>query len=370
MANFTGNKYPEELRALRAQYPNTQFDSHGRVIGGIPIAQYTDTPGILIRPKTQASAVAIPASVKTYSQFDPATGTWVRHGNGVAMPLASGNAPDVAASLNRGARRRSSGSRNKSNATPASTDLGYGVTIQPNGTYNYSKTHGNEDPRAPLTQPGIVVVNGENASATTSNTSKTPNGIEFVNGQPVSLDRTQNIPIEYDGDIRTLNNVPASTGVTGQPVVNVDSAEIGQAVPIREATPRLDLNGYIPPTQGKVDLGRLAQGVGASILAPAIIGGSLYYGPTVAGATFGLGRTALASGLGAAAKVLPKNMTSRVSSWANSAIDASKGLFNRFGGFLRRPVTPEEAAAQAQQAAYQQAANIGARVRAGQYYTH
>ena len=319
--------YPEQLRELRAQYPNTQFDGRGRVIGGTPLDQYNTQ---------QANPAAIPASVRTYSQFDPATNTWVRHTNGDTVPAQSPAQTQAA-----------------SQGVPVNFNEWLGYTPAGFEGATWEMSGGNAQPsqvmrplprdtggRRTTRNTEIIItprtVNGEQSLAA-GNTGMTPSGIEFVDGQPVSLDRTQNIPSEYDGEIRNLNNVPTSTGVVGQPVVNVDPADIGQSVPIREATPRLNLNGYTPPTPGEANWGRALGGAATAVAIPAITGAALMYGPALAGSALNLGRTALTGGLGAATKVLPKNMTSKVSSWANSAVDASKNLFNRLGGFLQRP---------------------------------
>ena len=83
-----GFLYPEQLTALRAKYPGTQFNAHGEVTGGIPIEQYTNTPGILIRPKTTiVNPAAIPASVQTYSVFDPTSNSWKRMTNNGRSPI-------------------------------------------------------------------------------------------------------------------------------------------------------------------------------------------------------------------------------------------------------------------------------------------
>lgn len=319
--------YPEQLRELRAQYPNTQFDGRGRVVGGTPLDQYN---------AQQANPAAIPASVRTYSQFDPATGTWVRHTNGDAVPAQS---PAPAQAARRGVPVNFNEWLGYTPAgfEGATWDMG-GGNAQPRQVMR-PLPRDTGDRRATRNTEIIVTprtVNGEQSLAA-GNTGMTPSGIEFVNGQPVSLDRTQNIPSEYDGEIRNLNNVPTSSGVVGQPVVNVDPADIGQSVPIREATPRLNLNGYTPPTPGEVDLGRAIGGAATAAAIPAITGAALMYGPALAGSALNLGRTALTGGLGAAAKVLPKNMASKVSSWANSAVDTGKNLFSRLGGFLQRP---------------------------------
>lgn len=165
--------YPEQLRELRTQYPNTQFDGHGRVIGGTPLNQYNTQP---------ANPAAIPASVRTYSQFDPATGTWVRHTNGNAVPAqspalaqAASQGQGVPVNFNEwlgytpagfeGATWEMGGGNAqprqvmrplprqtaRQNAQPSDIGLGVTVTHVNNGD-PYIK-HANENPVMPLTQP-------------------------------------------------------------------------------------------------------------------------------------------------------------------------------------------------------------------------
>ena len=176
MPSFTGNKYPEELRALRAQYPNTQFDSHGRVIGGMPLDQYN----------TQTVA-AIPASVRTYSQFDPATGTWIRHTNGAVSPvqgMTPTNTPGIylrpkqqaqPAQVMRPLPRRVIRQNTQPSATPS--DIGLGVTVTPANNGDPYVSHANENPVMPLTQPKATVRTWEqylNRNVTPSTTTVIP----------------------------------------------------------------------------------------------------------------------------------------------------------------------------------------------------
>ena len=167
--------YPEQLRELRAQYPNTQFDGRGRVIGGTPLDQYNTQ---------QANPAAIPASVRTYSQYDPATNTWVRHTNGNAAPAqspvptpaqAQAASQGVPVNFNewlgytpagfKGATWEMGGGNAqprqvmmplprqtaRQNAQPS--DIGLGVTVTHVNNSNPYAKHANENPVMPLTQP-------------------------------------------------------------------------------------------------------------------------------------------------------------------------------------------------------------------------
>lgn len=165
--------YPEQLRELRAQYPDTQFDGHGRVIGGTPLNQYNAQP---------ANPAAIPTSVRTYSQFDPATGTWIRHTNSSAPAQSPAPAPVQGtpinfqqvlgytpagfegATLNVGSRanaqprqvmrplaRGNARQANQPQVVPS--DIGLGVTVTPVNNGDPYANHANENPAMPLTQP-------------------------------------------------------------------------------------------------------------------------------------------------------------------------------------------------------------------------
>lgn len=375
--------YPEQLRELRAQYPNTQFDGHGRVVGGTPLNQYNAQP---------ANPAAIPASVRTYSQFDPATGTWVRHTNGSAPAQSSAPAQGTpinfqqvlgytpagfeGAALNVGGRANVQpvqvmrplvrGNARDVSATVAPRDLGSGVTGQYQGNYDYSKAHGNENPIAPLTQPGVVYPPARN--------------LEGYDPNNPGIAVATSIPATHDGEIRNINNIPSSSGIVGQPVVNVDSAEIGQAVPIREATPQLDMTGNQwwsearkPDSLGRnimtafaapVDLGLALTGLGAGYRL--IKGANAAYKAGRGVGLVGRGGAATASrvpvgpaplsGSGAAANALPNAaQPSRLAGLQRLAIDGAGRLYDATADFARM--------------AYDRAAQLGARVRAGNWWT-
>ena len=364
--------YPEQLRELRAQYPNTQFDGHGRVIGGTPLNQYN---------AQSANPAAIPASVRTYSQFDPATGTWVRHTNGAASvqspaPVSApaqgtpinfqqvlGYTPAgfEGATLNVGGRANAQprqvmrplarGNARDVSAAVAPRDLGYGVTAQTTGTYDYSKTHGNENPVAPLTQPGVVYPPARNLEGYDPN-----NPPVVVNAKPreIVLDPmfapgfdSRAIDYSQGTDAKRILDAQRTIDDAGQFLTN---ALMTTPVGLIPAAFRA-----IPGTVSQ--LGRYAGTAGNTAR------------------TLGQGAMATARNVGAKTgklvdRIVPDNLNYGARYLYDQAVNLGKGLYNRLGGFLRRPVTPEEAATQAQQAAYQQAADIGARVRAGQYYTH
>ena len=199
MPSFTGNKYPEELRALRAQYPNTQFDSHGRVIGGMPLDQYNAQP---------ANPAVIPASVRTYSQFDPATGTWIKHTNGAA-PVQS----------------------------PVQ-----GMT--PTGTPGILLRSKQQPQPTQVMRP--LPRNNQKANTSKPNSIEVAAAIAAAAGNPAKLDITPNfnklgwgtqevVPKLYTEGL-TLPN-PIRRGVRIPTQVDVDPAEIGQSAPVAEVTP-------------------------------------------------------------------------------------------------------------------------------------
>ena len=359
MPNFTGNKYPEELRALRAQYPNTQFDSHGRVIGGMPLNQYN----------TQA-VTAIPTSVRTYSQFDPATGTWVRHTNGAVSPvqgLIPTDTPGIYLRPKQQQRQSTKQSSRQSarqvmrplvrgnsrdiSVAVAPKDLGYGVTAQTTGDYDYSKTHSNENPVAPLTQPGVVYPPARNLEGYDPNNPPT-----VLNAKPAE---TVLDPMFAPGfDSRAIDY---SQGTDAKRILDAQRTidDAGQFLTNALMTTPM---GLIPAAFRAI---------------PGTVSQLSRYAGTAGNAarTFGQGAMTTARNVGARTgklvdRIVPENLNYGARYLYDQAVNLGKGLYNKLGGFLRRPVTPEEAAAQAQQAAYQQAANIGARVRAGQYYTH
>lgn len=174
--------YPEQLRELRAQYPNTQFDGHGRVIGGTPLNQYNAQP---------ANPAAIPASVRTYSQFDPATGTWVRHANGSAP--AQSPAPAQGTPINfqqvlgytpagfEGAALNVGG---RANAQPrqVSRPLARNVNGKqsPDVYADVYAGHAGEDPRAPLNQPAVQLRTVPENAVAFNGMGKTPEGTVFT----------------------------------------------------------------------------------------------------------------------------------------------------------------------------------------------
>ena len=330
--------YPEQLRELRAQYPNTQFDGHGRVIGGTPLDQYNTQ---------QANPATIPSSVRTYSQFDPTTGTWVRHTNGDAVPAQS---PVQAASqgvpvnfnewlgytpagfegatweMGRGnaqsrqvMRPLARGDSRDISAAISPRDLGSGVTAQTTGSYDYSKTHGNENPVAPLTQPGIVNPPARNlAGYDPNNPGITP---------------TQNVPLAVSHAQRPTTVIPDPNGAI--------AGEIGQPVPLYEPTPNFNFrpeDKYTPERAGEL----LNKSVGKAIAVPGEIALTLL-APWTRGASaatgLGLG-VAPRLALSAPRAAVAARTGSRLNNMGEAIGRYGKNFYNRVGGFLRREHTP------------------------------
>ena len=178
--------YPEQLRELRAQYPNTQFDGHGRVVGGTPLNQYNAQP---------ANPAAIPASVRTYSQFDPATGAWVRHTNGSApaQSPAPASAPAQGTPINfqqvlgytpagfEGATLNVGG---RANAQPRQVSRPLARRVNgkqsPDVYADVYAGHAGEDPRAPLNQPVVQLRAVPENAVAFNGMGKTPEGTVFT----------------------------------------------------------------------------------------------------------------------------------------------------------------------------------------------
>lgn len=305
---------------------------------------------------TQTAGYALPSSVRSYSVFDPNSNTWRRMTNDGRSPMLMTPTQEQAAVA--GALMQAQQTQGKVwNPLPAPVQ-GMAQTQTP-GILLRPKQQAQPQPqptrqvRRPLARgnavdvsaaitPQPIVVNGE-TSIGVNGRGVTPSGIEFVGGQPVSLDRTQNIPPEYDGDLRSANGIPASSGVVGQPVVNVDSAEIGQSVPIYEPTPRLDMEGRQLWSEARKS-DSLGRNLMTAFAAPINFGLALT-GPGAVRNTLRGGYYLARGGLGVApraALTAPEAATASASTGSRlgSIRDAVTGLYNRAGGFLRREHVP------------------------------
>ena len=308
--------YPERLRELQAKYPNTQFDGHGRVIEGTPLDQYNTQP---------ANPAAIPASVRTYSQFDPATGTWIRHTNGAASvqsPVPAQGTPInfqqvfgytpagfEGATLNIGGRANAQprqvirplarGNSRDISAAVAPRDLGSGVTAQEVGTYDYSKTHGNENPIAPLTQPGVVYPPARNLE-----------GYD-PNNPPVTVNQAAVDPMfTPEFNQRAIN---MSEGTTAKAINNARWYG-DQFLRMAESMPTTAPLGTVAELPNFSRMGQGALNTARRIL-PSLDDVSAY------------------------ASRLADHIPTGVRSAYDSVVDLGRGLLNRAGGFLQRPAS-------------------------------
>ena len=196
----------------------------------------------------------------------------------VMMPLARGNSRDISAAV-------------------APRDLGSGVTAQTTGNYDYSKTHGNENPVAPLTQPGVVNPPARNLA-----------GYD-PNNPPVTVNQAAVDPMfTPEFNQRAIN---MSEGTTAKAINNARWYG-NQFLRMAESMPTTAPLGTVAelPNFGKI--GQNALNTARRII-PSLDDVSAY-----------------ASGL-------VERIPAGVRSAYDSVVDLGRGLFNRAGGFLQRP---------------------------------